>query len=222
MSSTQYTHEPVAQPTDTHDHDPSEVFEQEIEHDHTVCNRCFRAHFKLRLVGIPVRYAEGDYGFDPVEEADVGQETVMCQTQEQTDNIETCHPPRVEGPVYDSGSDDPTEKLDIPLEWKRACPPEKIYCRCGSIDKDGSRPPLAKKEAVEHAIRISNRLEEAEINHDRRLLKEQVCRWKGQPELASKDDTLFEHAVRMAVESARGQTPIGIRTTDDGEVVVND
>ncbi|QCC57185.1 hypothetical protein DVR14_00475 (plasmid) [Natrinema thermotolerans] len=107
-------------------------------------------------------------------------------------------------------------------EWKRACPPEKIYCRCGSIDKDGSRPPLAKKEAVEHAIRISNRLEEAEINHDRRLLKEQVCRWKGQPELASKDDTLFEHAVRMAVESARGQTPIGIRTTDDGEVVVND
>ena len=220
MSSTQYTHEPVAQPTDRHEHDPAEVFEHEVENDHTICNRCFRAQYELRLVAIPVRYADGDYGYSPTEEADVGQETVLCQTQELTDNVETCHPPRVEGPIYDSSGDDPTAKVDIPLEWKRANPPEKIYCKCGAIDQDGSRPPLAKKEAVEHAIRISNRLEEADIDHDRRLLKEQVCRWKGEPELASKDDTLFEHAVRMAVESARGKTPTGIYVDDSGEVQI--
>lgn len=220
MSSTQQYQEPVAQSIDSYDHEPDDVFGEEIEDDHTICNCCFRAHFRLQTVAIPVRYADDEYGYEPVEEADVGQETVMCQTQEQTGNIDTCHPPRVEGPVYDQNADDLVSKVDIPLEWKRANPPEKIYCRCGAVDQDGSRPPLGKQDAIAHAIRISNRLEEAEIAHDRRLLKEQVFRWKSEPELASKDDSLFDHAVRMAVESARGQTPIGI-TVDDGEVVVN-
>lgn len=221
MSQTQQPREPVVQPGERYDHDPAEMFDELIERDHTICNRCFRAQYRLETVAIPVRYADDEYGYEPVEEADVAQETVLCQTQEQTANVDTCHPPRVDGPVYDPDGDDPRSKVEIPLEHKRANPPEKIVCRCGAIDRDGTRPPLATQEAVEHGIRISNRLREAGVAHDRELLKRQLCAWKARPELASKDDTLFSHAVRMAVESARGQTPAGIEL-EDGAVTTTE
>lgn len=217
MSQTQQARESVVSTRERYDHEPREVFREEIERDHTICNRCFRAQYRLETVAIPVRYADEEYGYEPVEEADVAEETVLCQTQEQTANVDTCHPPRVSGPVYDPDGDDPTAKLEIPLEHKRANPPEKIVCRCGAIDRDGTRPPLATQEAVEHGIRISNRLREAGVAHDRELLKRKLCEWKREPTLASKDDDLFQHAVRMAVARARGRTPPGIVAVD-GEI----
>ncbi|OLZ39059.1 hypothetical protein A6E15_19470 [Natrinema saccharevitans] len=218
-----HTQEPSVQRSErpTLECEPAEVYEEYVADDHTICSRCFRVQFALRTVAIPVRYAEdGEYGFDALEEADVGQETVLCQTQERTAAVETVHPPRVEGPLYDPDAEDPTAKFDVPLERKRANPPEKIVCRCGAIDQEEGRAPLGKQEAAEHALRIANRLEEAEIPHKRDLLAKKVLEWKSEPELASRDEDLFEHATRVAVGRALGERPAGIRF-DDGSVVVD-
>lgn len=200
--------------TASYDHDPEEVFAEVVQDDDTICQRCFRQQYAVVVVAVPTQTAESNadvLDWEAVADADTGDELVDVATLEQADGVETWYPPRVRDPEGD---------LDVPQAWKRATPPAKTVCECGAVDDDGSRAPLSTTKAVEHASRVSDRLHDRNVAHSRGLLLEMVERWKGVSAIASRDEEIFAHAVRVAVEKARGRRLRSVRITDDNALEI--
>lgn len=204
---------PSTNPDDTeYDHAPEDVYDEVIKADSTICQLCYRKQFAVAVVAVPTETAEssGDLlDWVPVSDPDVGDDTAYYEKFEATDTVETCQPPRVE---------DPLNRLDIPQSWKRATPPAQTVCECGAVDDDGNRPSLPTDEAVEHATRISDRLDDADVGHSRDHLLGAVERFKGIPKISGRDDDIFRHAVRIAVEKHRGRPLRSIRITADNRI----
>lgn len=185
---------------DDYDHDPGEVYDKVILDNHSICSRCFRLQWLVSSIAVPLQVSDshGDkMTWSVAEDADIGDSMVAMEVGEPTDNIEFVYPPRVE---------DPRQELDIPQSWKRSCPPPQTVCECGAVDDDGTRAPLSKSEAVEHARRIADRLEELGIGASRQHLVGAVERWKPKGWLGGHDYDIFVHAVRVAVEKYRTGT----------------
>jgi G3E family GTPase len=200
----------------SYEHDAKHVYDHFIINRGRVCSRCFRQRMRPVVALVPVKHEDNEATkYQAIDDPGTADETVECQTFETTENVNVCHPPRVSD-VFDHFADD----VYIPPAWKRACPPEKTYCECGAIDDDGTRAPLSKKEAFKHAYRLSERLEEADIAHSTERLKKAVVTMKKVTWLAGKDDTIFAHAVRQAVEQQRYGRYRSIERTDDGEIAI--
>jgi hypothetical protein len=179
-----------------HDVDPENAFGEYIESNPCICSRCFCEQFAVSLVAVPLRVVEDRdaLNWEIVTDADVGDSWVERETRDPTDEVEVVYPPRV----------DPRGETDMPKSARRANPPAQIVCKgCGAVDDDGSRSTLSKEAAIEHAARIADRLGQLDIGHDRALLLDRIDLWKSDPELSGKDDLLFEHAVRVAIEQYR-------------------
>lgn len=199
-----------------YDHEPKKVYDAVIKADNTVCQRCFRKQFAVAVVAIPTQTAESNddlLSWVPVTDPEVGDESAFYEKFEATETVEMCHPPRVE---------DPLQELDIPQSWKRATPPAQTVCECGAVDDDGSRAPLSKEQAVELGERISDRLDDTEVGHSRSLLLTMIRKWKADSRMSGKDDEVFKHSVRVAVEKHRGLPLRSIRITDDNRVEIKD
>jgi hypothetical protein len=179
-----------------HEVDPEDAFEECIGSNPCICSRCFCEQFAVSIVAVPLRVVEDRdaLNWEIVTDADVGDSWVNRETREPTDDVEVVYPPRV----------DPRGETDMPKSSRRANPPAQIVCTsCGAVDDDGSRSTLSKEEAIEHAGRIADRLGQLGIGHDRALLLDRIDVWKSDSELSGKDDLLFEHAVRVAIERYR-------------------
>jgi hypothetical protein len=195
-----------------HDIDPEDAFEECIESNSCICSRCFREQFAVSIVAVPLRVVEDRdaLNWKIVDDADVGDSWVERETRDPTDEVETVYPPRV----------DPRGETDMPKHARRATPPAQIVCKgCGAVDDDGSRSTLGKEGALEHAGRIADRLGQLGIGHDRALFLDRVDVWKSDSELSGKDDLLFEHAVRVAIERYRTSafTPLRVALEEQSD-----
>lgn len=131
-----------------------------------------------------------------VSETDTGN--LVLDTRERVEEVETCHPQRVEAPQ--------STDIEVPQSWQRSTPPPKTVCECGAIDQDGTRATLSLDEARRHAQRIANRLDEESIAIDRVTLIERIGTWKTDERLQGRDDEVMAAAVHAAVAVGRDGT----------------
>jgi len=215
MSISRQSHEQQHRQSQQYDTDPEEVYDELIIGRGQICSRCFRRRLKPQIVMVPVEHEDNDATkYVALNDPETGDETAECRVFETTESVNVCHPPRVSD-VFDHVNDD----ADIPQSWKRANPPAKTYCQCGAVDDDGTRAPLSREESLRHAKRISKRLDEADVAHSKRKLQKAVVLFKKQSWLTSKDDAIFRHAVRQAVEQVRHGT-VRKLSKDDGEPAI--
>jgi hypothetical protein len=180
---------------------PEDVFGEHIESNHAICSRCFARQRQLALIAVPVRTDEtnGDLlGITKAEEAETGDEQVLYEAWESTEDLEVDYPPRVRTASRDQCD------VYVPASWARACPDATTYCgACGAVDDDGSRSTLSKEELLRYAGNVSDRLREQGIEHDREWLLVIGKQLKSREGVQAKDDLILRHATRTAVEQAR-------------------
>jgi len=169
--------------------DSSDVFRELIQHERAICSRCFRRKF----IAVPVltECDDRDQGNREVDQSYVGlvedddsPKEAFLRFESSAD-VEICYPP--EGGSELSSAD------------RRACPRARTVCECGAIDADADRKTVSKAAALEHATRISARLEEADVEHDMGELLSAVEEGKSDPDRAGRDEEIFAGAVEEAI-----------------------
>lgn len=157
------------------DSDKDTIFENEIVDGSGICNNCFRRTHDV----VDRRYPQ------KVENRPI---TGTCLLHERL----TKRP-------------DSTRKV-YPI-WDESAhhPPGRNACECGAISRSVRMRPLSKRDAVEATKRISERLSERDIIHDKDVLFSHVKREKEKADRQHEDDEIFEEAIEKAVSHAHAK-----------------
>lgn len=86
---------------------------------------------------------------------------------------------------------------------------KKAYCECGSVDwNDAKIRPLDGDKMMKAAVRISERLSEKDIKHDKDVLLSYVKEEHDKPSNQDREEKVFEEAVeesRSAIQEEKKQ-----------------
>lgn len=152
--------------------DDETVFRREIEGSTLICNRCYR---RTHLETV---YSELYRELFPVSRVDRWRSV----------ESEGVYPPRERSPYSDAPAS------------HRASNGRATACRCGALDRDHSRDgPLPTERALELASRVSDRLQELDVDHDREQLLEDVERRKRDSEQTGRDEEILDQAVEQSI-----------------------
>lgn len=80
---------------------------------------------------------------------------------------------------------------------------KKKYCKCGFVD-DGKMRPLDSSQMSDVAVRVHERLEEQDIEHDTDVFFEIVREEKNNPEMQFNEEKILEEATEKAIEAYNG------------------
>lgn len=152
------------------------VYDELVLDDPTICQRCFRRTHRIELVTTDNRYAAASGSLD----------------YEVVDGVW-----RLEGEVYFRT---PETEREVPPPKGDERPDEKTICRCGDVD-GARRETLSRPLALDHAARLSTRLDEIGVEHDPEALLDVVDDRKHEPATAGKDQPTFREAVATAIET---------------------
>lgn len=183
------------QPEAQHRLAPADAFERVIQDARGICSRCFRR----KMVAVPLVTPVDERGEGNVEVStsfetildDDGPVPLVAELRyERHPDVDVCYPP-------------PAGDDEMPAADRQACPRPRTVCECGAIDHDATRATLSVAEAVACAERISDRLAEEGIDHDRADLLATVEERKRDPETAGRDEETFAVAVEAAMTDAQ-------------------
>ena len=77
---------------------------------------------------------------------------------------------------------------------------QESYCSCGSVDwQDARIRPIKDKELFDISERLSERLDEQDVEHDKNILVSYIKNNYREPEYQDREELLFEDAVENAV-----------------------
>lgn len=155
------------------------VYDEIVLEQPTICRRCFRRKHHVELVSSTNR-----------RRAVVGD---LNWTVDEDDGIW-----KLEGKLY--FRTDETERDFPPPKTDEDRPVEQTVCACGDFD-GAVRTTLSRKQALTHAERLSERLDELDVEHDPEALLDCVDDLKHRPATAGKDQPVFREAVATAIES---------------------
>lgn len=151
------------------------IFKQEILKDSGICNNCFRRTHEVEERRYP-RQVENR----PITGTVLLRERLVK---------------------------DPTETIKVYPKWDEAAhhPPGRNACKCGAVSKSVQMRPISKRDAIEYTERISERLEERSVIHNKDVLFGHVRRETSKEDRQHEDDEIFEEAVSKAVSRAHAE-----------------
>lgn len=83
---------------------------------------------------------------------------------------------------------------------------KKSYCKCGAVDwNDVKVRPLDEEQMVEVAKRVSDRLSEKDIDHDRSVLVSVVSDKCVRPKYQDREEKVLEEAVDSATTAVQNE-----------------
>lgn len=162
---------------------PDRIFQRYIFSNPEVCSNCFR-----RLKSDHVRIAWGETGHDQEPQA----------TRLEAARSHETGPGEIgpEGPIIETREVDNTAISKYPVRTVCEC--------CGAVAGRADDDPLSRREALQRAEHLANRLEEIGEPVDVGLLKHLVAHLKSREKFSSFDTECFEAATTVAVRDARG------------------
>lgn len=155
------------------------IYDEQLLEDPTICPRCFRRTHTIELVSSTNRRRAAGGDLDWTIEDGVWK--LEGELYFRTPETERPYPP--------------------PRDDER--PEARTVCPCGDID-GARRDTLSREHALEHARRLSERLDEVGFEHDPETLLDVVDDLKHEPETAGKDQPVFRRAVAAALEATDG------------------
>lgn len=156
------------------------VYDEVVLEEPTICRRCFRRTHHVELVSSTNRRRAVGGDLEWTVDEDDGVWKLEGEVYFRTDDTERDYPP-------------PKSEEDRAVE--------QTVCVCGDFD-GAVRTTLSRQRALEHGERLSERLEELDVDHDPEVLLDRVDELKHRPETAGKDQPVFRDAVATAIKNA--------------------
>lgn len=167
--------ESILSTDDESDDEETSILVVLLEDNPLVCSRCYR------------RTHEGARYTDEFRQ----KRPVASMDRETLPEIETERPTS-----YDLTA---IEDFDPPSDQTRANPGARSVCECGNIDDAGHGKTRSIEELSRVAQRVSDRLLELDVEHDRDLLVALVREQKSRPDLAGREREILDRAINHSI-----------------------